>query len=114
MNQSTHQPSTLRSIVTQYKHDAMAVLLERSALSKHPDLFNKLYSYYLDYGIMPYGIAKSRSGCPYSWIGQQLDRDMIDDNGNLIFKDMPWEYDTTESNTDDDFGALGYDRPDNP
>ena len=48
MNQSTHQPSTLRSIVTQYKHDAMAVLLERSELSKHPDLFNKLYSYYLD------------------------------------------------------------------
>jgi len=91
MNKLTNQPTTLRSIVTQYKHDAMAVLMQRTELSSHPDLFNKLYSYYLDHNIMPYGIAKARTGCPYTWIGEQLDHDMLDDKGNLIFQDMPWE-----------------------
>ena len=91
MSQSTHKPSNLRSIVTKYKNDAMAVLMGRSELSKHPSLFNELYSYYLDYGIMPYGIAKVRMGCPYSWISDQLAEDMLDDKGKLTFKDLPWE-----------------------
>ena len=91
MKQSTHQPLKLRSIVMQYKHDAISVLMSRSELSDHPDLFNKLYSYYCEHGIMPYGIAKVRSGCPYNWISQRLAQDMQKNDGSLEFKDMPWE-----------------------
>ena len=91
MSQSTHKPSNLRSIVTKYKNDAMAVLMGRSELSKHPSLFNELYSYYLDYGIMPYGVAKARTGCPYTWIEEQLDNDLLDNEGKIDFKAMPWE-----------------------
>ncbi len=103
MSQSTHKPSNLRSIVTKYKNDAMAVLMGRSELSKHPSLFNELYSYYLDYGIMPYGIAKVRMGCPYSWISDQLAEDMLDDKGKLTFKDLPWETKTNFKNQAEEF-----------
>tara|TARA_Y100000296_G_scaffold80226_1_gene105321 strand:- start:228 stop:503 length:276 start_codon:yes stop_codon:yes gene_type:complete len=81
----------------------MAVLMGRSELSKHPSLFNELYSYYLDYGIMPYGIAKVRMGCPYSWISDQLAEDMLDDKGKLTFKDLPWETKTNFKNQAEEF-----------
>ena len=103
MNQSIDQPTTLKSIVLEYRHDTIAVLMSRSELSEHPDLFNKLYSYYLEYGIMPYGIAKVRLGCPYSWISDQLAEDMLDDKGKLTFKDLPWETKTKFKNQAEEF-----------
>jgi hypothetical protein len=36
------------------------------------DQFETLYQFYLSNGEMPYGVAKCRTGDPYSWIDQQL------------------------------------------
>lgn len=36
-----------------------------------PELFDKLYDYYLDE--MPYGTAKARDGDPYEWIYDKLE-----------------------------------------
>lgn len=36
------------------------------------DLFEKLYSIFLNSGEMPYGVAKARTGDPYVWIEDQI------------------------------------------
>lgn len=38
------------------------------------DLYNALFDYYFSNGEMPYSVAKARSGDPYQWVAQQLER----------------------------------------
>ena len=40
-----------------------------------PDVFEKVYSHYMDSGEMPYGVAKARDGDPYEWIFNELSRE---------------------------------------
>ena len=41
------------------------------------DAFNKLFEYFFNHGLMPYGVAKARTECPDDWILDSLAR--IDD-----------------------------------
>ena len=43
-------------------------------LHECPALYDKLYEYYVDE--MPYGTAKARTGDPYYWILDRVERDM--------------------------------------
>jgi hypothetical protein len=40
------------------------------------DLYHALYDWYLDQGMMPYGIAKDRDGDPEEWVHRQLGHEM--------------------------------------
>jgi hypothetical protein len=40
------------------------------------DLYHALYDWYLDQGMMPYGIAKARDGDPEEWVHRQLGHEM--------------------------------------
>jgi len=39
------------------------------------ELFEKLYSYYLDNGEMPYGVAKARTGDPHTWVLDRMEQE---------------------------------------
>jgi hypothetical protein len=39
------------------------------------DVEEAVYSFYLDSGEMPYGVAKARTGDPQEWINEQLKRE---------------------------------------
>lgn len=38
----------------------------------NPDLYDCLYDYYLDAGLMPYGVAKARDANPIEWVSSKL------------------------------------------
>lgn len=38
--------------------------------------YEDLYRYYSSNGEMPYGVAKARTGDPYQWISEQLEREI--------------------------------------
>jgi hypothetical protein len=40
------------------------------------DLYHALYDWYMDNGMIPYGVAKARDGDPMNWVAMQLNRDM--------------------------------------
>lgn len=37
------------------------------------ELYQELFSYYMDSGEMPYGVMKARDGDPYQWVSDELD-----------------------------------------
>lgn len=37
------------------------------------DYFDELYEYYFLKGDMPYGVAKGRTGDPYTWVADRLE-----------------------------------------
>jgi len=40
------------------------------------NLYDVLYEHYLNNGEMPYSIAKARTGDPYTWVCEKLERDI--------------------------------------
>lgn len=36
--------------------------------------YDILYTHFVDSGEMPYGVAKARTGDPYAWIADELDK----------------------------------------
>lgn len=38
--------------------------------------FDELFEHYLSTGRMPYGVAKARTGDPYQWIADELEREL--------------------------------------
>ena len=62
---------TLDHILNRFKHEVRN-FKDTGELDEH--LYEALYDYYLDHGEMPYGVAKARTGDPYSWIADHLDQ----------------------------------------
>lgn len=61
------------SIIQAFPAD-IAAFTETGELSDK--LFEALYEYYLNSGDMPYGVAKARTGDPYTWIAERLESDL--------------------------------------
>ena len=64
---------TLDAILSRFSKDVKAF---RKGDDLSDDLYNALFDYYSDSGEMPYGTAKARTGDPYEWITQRLDREL--------------------------------------
>lgn len=70
-NESIMESSeTLSHILNRFKHE-VGVFKETGTLDD--DLYDDLYDYYSNNGEMPYGIAKARSGDPYTWVADKFD-----------------------------------------
>jgi len=56
-------------------------LLRGAPLDQNTSLMNNfyedLYEYCMDSGDMPYGVAKARTGDPYEWMENQLEKDGV-------------------------------------
>lgn len=50
------------------KHNVRSVDDLDTTIQYGSELFEDLYSYYLNSGEMPYGIAKARTGDPFDWV----------------------------------------------
>jgi len=44
---------------------------------EYKEAYEVLFNYYLDLGEMPYGVAKARTGDPYQWITNELEKEEI-------------------------------------
>jgi hypothetical protein len=65
----------LQAILDQYA-DSFAKFKSGGDLDENPDFFDALFSYYLDSGEMPYGVAKAREGDPVQWIADRLEAEV--------------------------------------
>jgi hypothetical protein len=48
---------------------------DKDLVFDYPELYEKLYEYFLNSGKMPYGVAKARTGMPDVWILDELAKD---------------------------------------
>ena len=87
MKKYPHLASNVKSMLP--KNEAVATDSPESILAKYPkeweqlkqgadimdfdELYQELFSYYIDSGEMPYGVMKARDGDPYQWISDELD-----------------------------------------
>tara|TARA_R110000851_G_scaffold222301_2_gene375138 strand:+ start:2845 stop:4035 length:1191 start_codon:yes stop_codon:yes gene_type:complete len=56
------------------KHPESASAMKQGAdIMDHDDLYDDLYSYFVQSGDMPYGTQKARDGDPYEWVQDRLD-----------------------------------------
>ena len=64
----------IQEILTEIQVDILKIALKCNVDIEvlYPKMYNKLYCYYVNYGDMPYNIAKARTGDPYDWIVERL------------------------------------------
>jgi hypothetical protein len=60
---------TIDHILNRFKHEVKQF---EAGNDMDSDLYEALFDYYSDSGDMPYGIAKARTGDPFTWVGDQL------------------------------------------
>lgn len=75
---------TLDHILNRFKHE-VAKFEQGGDLDDN--LYDALYDYYSDAGEIPYGIAKARTGDPYEWMTDRLDKEL--GTGNHAMRDLP-------------------------
>ena len=69
--ESSGDDQTLGHILGRFKHEVKKF---KDTGTLDDDLFDDLFDYYKDAGEMPYGISKAKSGDPYEWVADQLDK----------------------------------------
>ena len=85
------------------------ILQGKIDLDDQPELYEKLFTYFLDSGEMPYGVAKARTGDPYSWILDELDSmfganvPMEEGTGDYL---SPGDHDPSRSPTDEEYNLA--------
>lgn len=62
----------LKKILTDNREAWLAYAVDEEELSE--SLYDALYEYFCVAGEMPYGVAKARTGDPYCWIGERMDK----------------------------------------
>lgn len=60
---------TIDHILNRFKHEVKQF---EAGHDMDSDLYEALFDYYSDSGDMPYGIAKARTGDPFTWVSDQL------------------------------------------
>ncbi len=63
--QKTLLTPKLEVIATAYRDDIAEIIAGKEMTD---GLYEALYLYYLDSGLMPYNVAKARGGDPYTWV----------------------------------------------
>ena len=63
------EPAPVSHILSKFKFEVNQ-FCQGSAIN--PDLYDCLYDYYLDAGLMPYGVAKARDANPIEWVSSKL------------------------------------------
>ena len=63
------EPDPVSHILSKFKFEVNQ-FCQGSAIN--PDLYDCLYDYYLDAGLMPYGVAKARDANPIEWVSSKL------------------------------------------
>ena len=69
---SPQEDEEIKAIMMKHPEEAKK-LKATGDIDSGSDLYMDLYSYYLDSGEMPYGVAKARDGDPVEWILDRLD-----------------------------------------
>lgn len=67
--------NTLEHILTRYASEVKQFETNPNT-DLDRDLYDALYDYYAAIGEMPYGVQKARTGDPYEWVCQQLEKEL--------------------------------------
>jgi hypothetical protein len=70
--QFSDEASEVEMILKKYP-DEHEKLKQGADIMDFQELYQELFSYYMDSGEMPYGVMKARDGDPYQWINDRLD-----------------------------------------
>jgi len=66
------QKADIKKLINNPKE--LKLIIKTGEVETDTDAFDKLYKYFTDKGMMPYGVAKARTGDPVIWLGQQIQR----------------------------------------
>ena len=67
------EAGALDHVLNRFKHEVKQF---RNSGQLDDDLYQALFDFYLDAGEMPYGVAKARTGDPYTWVTDRLGQDL--------------------------------------
>jgi len=73
--------NTWDHLLDRFKHEVQNF---RNGEELDSDLYDALFDYYSQHGVMPYGVAKARTGDPFNWVSHRLAQDLkIDEADNI-------------------------------
>ena len=69
--------SNLNKVLTPAELEvAIQIAKGEQDICDHDEVYEKLFMHYCDTGEMPYGTMKARTGDPFNWITDKLDKEL--------------------------------------